>query len=93
MARSNTLRRLTGAIAAVALAVPALPAHSGQGTIQVAQADCYSIGERGAAQHGGTLAKASPAQQGGRTVCVIVVLVPGKGGQRPRRMQVVVPAG
>ena len=56
------------------------------------QSDCYSVGEQVAAQYGGTLAKASPSSQGGQPVCVIVVLVPGKDGQRPRRMQVVVPA-
>ena len=59
----------------------------------MAAADCYSVGEQVASQYGGTLAKASASSQGGRTVCVIVVLVPGKDGQRPRRMQVVVPAG
>ena len=55
------------------------------------QSDCYAIGEQVAAQNGGTLAKASPSTQGGRPVCVIVVLVPGKDGQRPRRTEVVVP--
>lgn len=94
MATFNTLaRRLTGAIAAAAFAASALPAWSEEGAIQVAQADCYAVGEQVAAQNGGTLAKASAAQQGGQTVCVIVVLVPGKDGQRPRRIQVVVPVG
>jgi hypothetical protein len=95
MATLNTLsHRLTGAIAALAFAASVLPAWSDDdGTVQVAAADCYSIGEQVAAQKGGTLAKASASQQGGRTVCVIVVLVPGKDGQRPRREQVVVPAG
>ena len=59
----------------------------------VAQADCYSIGQQVAAQSGGTLARASSSTQGGRPVCVIVVLVPGKEGQRPRRREIVVPAG
>ena len=44
-------------------------------------------------RYGGTLAKASQQNRGGQTVCVIVVLVPGKDGQRPRRTEVVVPAG
>jgi hypothetical protein len=91
-------RRLAGAIAAGAFAAsqasasPALPAAD-DGTFQTAAADCYAIGEQVAAQNGGTLAKASQANRGGQTVCVIVVLVPGKDGQRPRRVQVVVPAG
>jgi hypothetical protein len=55
------------------------------------QSDCYAVGEQVAAQNGGTLAKASPSTQGGRPVCVIVVLVPGKDGQRPRRTEIVVP--
>ena len=58
----------------------------------MAAADCYSVGEQVAAQYGGTLAKASQQNRGGQPVCVIVVLVPGKDGQRPRRTEVVVPA-
>ena len=50
------------------------------------QSDCYAIGEQIAAQNGGTLAKASPSSQGGQPVCVIVILVPGKDGERPRRI-------
>ena len=55
-------------------------------------ADCYAIGQQIAAQNGGTLARASQQNRGGQTVCVIVVLVPGKEGQRPRREEYVVPA-
>lgn len=55
------------------------------------QSDCYAVGEQIAAQNGGTLAKASPSSQGGQPVCVIVILVPGKDGERPRRVQMVVP--
>lgn len=58
----------------------------------MAQTDCYAIGQQVAAQSGGTLARASSSSQGGRPVCVIVVLVPGKEGQRPRRREIVVPA-
>lgn len=95
MATFDTItRRLTGAITAIAMAASVVPARSSEdGAVLVAQADCYAVGEQVAAQNGGQLAKASPAQQGGQTVCVIVVLVPGKDGQRPRRVQVVVPAG
>ncbi|MGB3389826.1 MAG: hypothetical protein WBA88_17790 [Pseudaminobacter sp.] len=56
-------------------------------------ADCYAIGQQIAAQNGGTLAKASSSTQGGRPVCVIVVLVPGRDGERPRRAEFVVPQG
>lgn len=67
------------------------PAYTKQ-LIAVAD-DCYAIGQEVAAQNGGTLAKASSATRGGQAVCVIVVLVPGKDGERPRRAEMVVPAG
>ncbi len=63
----------------------------GQG-FEVAEADCYSVGEQVAAEQGGTLARVSARNQGGRTVCVVVVLVPGRDGERPRRAQFVIPA-
>ncbi|MDW6021107.1 hypothetical protein SAZ10_04945 [Mesorhizobium sp. BAC0120] len=91
------VRRLAGVLAAGAVAAsqaaatPAVPDADGD-MFQVAAADCYSVGEQVASQYGGTLAKASASNQGGRTVCVVVVLVPGKDGGRPRRVQVVVPA-
>ncbi|MEI9405061.1 hypothetical protein [Mesorhizobium argentiipisi] len=62
-------------------------------TVVLAANDCYAIGQQVAAQNGGTLAKASQATRGGQQVCVIVVLVPGKDGQRPRRSEIVVPMG
>lgn len=73
----------------------ALPISSPVYTKQVMSvaADCYAIGQEVAAQNGGTLAKASSATRGGQAVCVIVVLVPGKDGERPRRAEMVVPAG
>ena len=95
----SPLRKLAGAAMAAALAisqVPVAPAYAAEqfdDAVQVAAADCYSIGEQVAAQHGGTLAKASASNRGGQTVCHIVVLVPGKDGARPRRIQVDVPAG
>jgi hypothetical protein len=58
---------------------------------QATAADCYAIGQQVAQQNGGTLAKASQSTRGGQPVCVIVVLVPGKEGQRPRRSEIVVP--
>jgi hypothetical protein len=67
-------------------AAPATPQR-----IQLAQGDCYAIGQQIAAHNGGTLAKATPEDRGGQQVCVIVVLVPGQDGQRPRRAEFVVP--
>jgi len=59
--------------------------------IVLAASDCYAIGQQVAEQSGGTLAKASQSTRGGQPVCVIVVLVPGKDGQRPRRSEIIVP--
>jgi hypothetical protein len=91
-------RLLAGIAAAAALtASQAIAAPAWQpadpDASMTAAADCYSVGEQVAAQNGGTLAKASQQTRGGQTVCVIVVLVPGKDGQRPRRTEIVVPAG
>jgi hypothetical protein len=96
---TNLVSRIRSAVmatcVATAVAVPAnaAPATTGATSeVQVAQADCYAIGQQVAAQNGGTLARASLSNQGGQAVCVIVVLVPGKDGQRPRRAEFVVPA-
>ena len=93
--------------AAAMMAVPAVPAQAyaqalaapqtvdaaGEAAPMImAQSDCYAVGQRVAAQNGGTLARASQSDQGGRPVCVVVVLVPGKDGKRPRRVEFVVPA-
>ena len=94
--RVLSFRRLVLAAAGLGAALPAvsLPAAAlgGHGIVQSAGGDCYSIGLQVAADNGGTLAKASATTQGGQTVCIIVVLVPGKEGQRPRRAEFVVAA-
>ena len=82
---------LTGAFLAVtSLAAAPAAASEDQELIHVAAADCYGVGQSVAASSGGQLAKAVPATRGGQAVCVIVVLVPGKDGGRPRRKEVVV---
>jgi len=81
-----------GLFVAPTRAVPLVaPAYTGP--VVTVAADCYAVGQRVAAQNGGTLAKASAATRGGQAVCVIVVLVPGKEGERPRRAEIVVPQG
>lgn len=62
------------------------------GVQPVAAADCYGIGQQIAAENGGQLANVRQANRGGQPVCVIVVLVPGKDGGRPRRQEFTVPA-
>ncbi|MEW6633673.1 MAG: hypothetical protein AB1440_22610 [Pseudomonadota bacterium] len=90
------LRTATLALAAAGLFVSQATAEqaadpSADEPIVVAAGDCYAIGQQVAAENGGTLAKASQATRGGQQVCVVVVLVPGKDGQRPRRSEIVVP--
>lgn len=92
------LRKAALALAAAGLfasqttAMPVIDPSVDQPVV-LAASDCYAIGQQVAAQNGGTLAKASQATRGGQQVCVIVVLVPGKDGQRPRRSEIVVPMG
>lgn len=82
---------MAGPLVAEATAMPmVLPAQSDTMVMAVG-GDCYAIGQQVAEQNGGTLAKASSATRGGQAVCVIVVLVPGKDGQRPRRSEIIVP--
>ncbi|WP_192181058.1 hypothetical protein [Mesorhizobium amorphae] len=89
--RSATLALCAaGLLAAQASATP-VAASGPDEPIVVAADDCYAIGQQVAEQNGGTLAKASQSTRGGQAVCVIVVLVPGKNGQRPRRSEIVVP--
>lgn len=76
----------------VAEAAPRADRIDARPDIVTVQADCYAIGQQVAAQHGGTLARASLSNRGGRPVCVIVVVVPGRDGQRGRRQEFVVPA-
>lgn len=82
---------VSAAMSSIAPTGPAF-AQTFQGQQRMAAADCYAVGQRVAAQNGGTLARASAANRGGQAVCVIVVVVPARDGQRPRRMEVVVPA-
>ncbi len=77
-------------LAAPADALPAVNPTPPERTTLVA-GDCYAVGRRIAAQNGGTLAAARAMTRGGQSVCVVVVLIPGKNGQRPRRREIVVP--
>jgi len=55
-------------------------------------ADCTTVGQRVAAEQAGQLTKATAAVQNGRNVCIVVVLVPGKEKEKPRRVEIAVPA-
>ena len=86
---SMVMVSVTGA-ATLPLALPEVPLAD---TFAQVSGDCYSIGMQEAARRGGQLARAEPEMRGGRQVCVIVVLTPGKDGQRPRRDEIVIPMG
>jgi predicted cation transporter len=64
----------------------------GKNQIHFVAGDCAAIGQQVAAAQGGTLTKATAAVQNGSPVCIVVVLVPGRDGERPRRVEVAVPA-
>lgn len=90
----NTLRALSCAVLASLMAFPSVAPQAMAEPYQLAQAtDCHAVGMRYAAQAGGQLARATPEIRGGQQVCVIVVLLPARDGQRPRREEIVVPAG
>ncbi|MCZ2203853.1 hypothetical protein [Bartonella sp. A05] len=58
----------------------------------VLAADCTEVGKRVATQQGGMLARSVPIVQDGYNMCVVVVVVPAHHGERPRRIEVTVPA-
>lgn len=67
-----------------------LRAPDGTGIVRVA-ADCSGAANKVVGQTGGQLLSASAKTSGGQTVCVITVLVPGNGNERPKKVTVSVP--
>ncbi len=67
-----------------------LAVDAGQLALSV-ESDCYAVGEDKAAELGGTLARAKPDVEGEAPVCRLVIVVPGNDGERPKRVEVVVP--
>jgi hypothetical protein len=59
--------------------------------VLMVETDCYAVGEDKAAELGGTLAKAKPGIDGETPVCELVIVVPGQDGERPKRVELVVP--
>lgn len=72
--------------AAPADALPVVNPTPPERTTLVADS-CYEKGKRKAQELRGVLASARETTNG----CVVVVLIPGKNGQRPRRREIVVP--
>ena len=67
-----------------------LSAPDGTAIVRVA-ADCSGAANTVVGQTGGQLLSASATTSGGQTVCVITVLVPGNGNERPKKVTVSVP--
>lgn len=65
--------------------------HTRERATLVAQGSCSAAASQAAAQSGGQVLSVSVTQQGGRTICVVTVLVPGRDGDRPRRVTVSIP--
>ncbi len=79
--RMNTIMKTTLALAALgAMTAPGLAA------------DCSGAASQVVSRTGGQLLSATPQNKGGKTVCVITVLVPGNGDARPKKVTVSVPA-
>ncbi|MDP3897255.1 MAG: hypothetical protein Q8Q62_11330 [Mesorhizobium sp.] len=78
---------VTGAGAGVPVAPSPQP-----DTIITVQGNCSAIGQQVAAEQGGRVGRATLQTRGGQQVCVIVVVIDGKDGERGRRIEVVVPA-
>ncbi len=93
----NTLLTLRRAVIALLASAPA--AFAGPAAVyldappltQPVAANCNAIAQQLAAQYGGK-ARGSLQNRGGQQVCVVVIVVQGKNGQRGERIEVVVPA-
>ena len=80
---------LAPAAAGTVAVVPAVP----EATLPVVtvQSSCNAVGQQEAAKHGGTLQSVQAQDRGGQTVCVGVIIVQGKNGERGRRINFEVP--
>ena len=75
------------AATAASMAFLAPPAEDRLPGVQLAAADCSDAARQVIAETGGELLSAQPRNG----VCVVTVLVPGKGNARPRKITVRVP--
>lgn len=63
----------------------------GKSLVRMAQGGCSAAASQAAAQTGGQVLSVQTAQRGGRTVCIVTVLIPGRDGDRPRRQTITIP--
>ncbi|MCB8836088.1 hypothetical protein [Aurantimonas sp. VKM B-3413] len=62
----------------------------GPALLRMAAGDCSGAAARAESQTGGKVLSVSTQQQGGQMVCVVTVLVPAQGGERPRKKTVTI---
>ncbi|WP_299870602.1 hypothetical protein [uncultured Hoeflea sp.] len=86
---------LTAGLIAVQTAMTPMPAlqvpGAGEAEIRRVAVDCSGAAAQVVSQTGGQLLSASAQSQGGQAVCVITVLVPGTGSERPKKVTISVP--
>lgn len=91
LAKTLTLLLLTiGSLTSNVLATPSRN-HPWHSNIKTVSAECTAVGKQVAEEQGGRLSRVTPTVQNGQPVCVIVVIIPAKDGERPRRVEVAVP--
>jgi hypothetical protein len=59
--------------------------------LRMAGGDCSGAAAQAAADSGGQVLSVSSSEQGGRTVCIVTVLIPGEDGGRPRKKTITIP--
>ncbi|WP_208435298.1 hypothetical protein [Bartonella phoceensis] len=62
------------------------------GADSVLAAGCAEVGRKVAAQENGVLVRSKPVVQDGKDMCMIVVVVPAREGEKLRRVEIFVPA-
>lgn len=61
-----------------------------EGEVRVAQGGCSAAAREAAQQSGGQVLSVQTSNQGGRTVCIVTVLIPAQDGERPRRQTITI---
>ncbi|WP_026088248.1 hypothetical protein [Bartonella rattaustraliani] len=61
------------------------------GASSAAAAGCIEVGKRVAAQESGVLVRLKPVVQDGQDMCMVVVVIPAREGEKLRRVEVFVP--
>lgn len=73
-------------------ATPPIPAAGpADQPLLVAAADCSGAAAEAASRTGGQVLSVSSRSQGGRTVCVVTLLIPSRDGGRPRKTTMTIP--